>query len=476
MDGLNKKLFSLIILLILFTSCERIPWEDSFLKPALAITSFKLAGVDAVIDEHYITVTLPAGTDLANLSPEITHTGIEYTPQNAQDFSDPLVYSVLDANSRTHSYIVSVIFADAIAESDPTPTQYTVTFDSDGGSAVSSITVEPGDAIGLLPTPTKDGYNFESWRAPDGTQIDGYYIPNGNITVQAHWELGYILSTNNTEPDLSKKFSITTSGNPSTTDVGKTFMALHNYIVVNFTTSTDATNAVIHLGDYIDLPSLDVEGDAGNETNADNGYINATNTTCTNGKLLRLIVVGINSFNPGGIPINDNDTPHIVFHFQNVPGKHSMYPWGVASNSYRNSTMRTYVTGNFLTGLINAGVPVSVLWTPSRRVASGGTGSVYADTIEDKLWLPTAWEMWGQSGSSVSTVETATNQASFASFYTDADSRKKSGAQSSYWLASPSSGQADRFCNVNADGSVTTSTGTVGYGSGLGPAPAFCVW
>ncbi|GHT51092.1 hypothetical protein FACS1894102_6940 [Spirochaetia bacterium] len=109
-----KKLFSCIILLSLFASCDRIPWELAFIKARAAITSFKLAGVDAVIDGIYIRVTLPTGTDVTNLTPEVTHTGVGYTPQTAQDFTNLVVYSVFDANSKqqAYDYIVSVSLSD----------------------------------------------------------------------------------------------------------------------------------------------------------------------------------------------------------------------------------------------------------------------------------------------------------------------------------------------------------------------------
>ncbi|GMO41351.1 MAG: hypothetical protein Ta2B_21170 [Termitinemataceae bacterium] len=457
-----KKLFTGIILLALATSCERIPWELVYRheNKRATITSFKLAGEQAVIDDVFIKVTLPAGTDVTNLTPEITHNGLAYSPQGAQDFSNPVFYKLLDADSEEYNYAVYVDFTEK---------QYTVTFESNGGSLALPIIVQQGDAIGALSISTKDGYTFAGWWTPDGTQIDDTYIPSSNVTVQAHWEVGYIVATNSTEPDLSKKFSITVNGSPTAEEVTATFTAMHNYIVVKFTTSTDADDTDIHLGDYIDLPFLNVAGDEGNETNADNGYINATNTDCTNGKLLRLIVVGINSFNPGGTPINDNDTPHIVFHFQNVPGKHSMNATNSNLTGYLNSAMRTYISGKFLLGLKNAGVPDSVLWAPSRRVASNGY-STSSDIVEDKLWLPTEMELWG-SYYSVSGAETNGNQASLRDFYTDDNTRKKYGADTAYSLASPRSSDTAKFCVINWQGYNSSLSAS----SASGVTPAFCV-
>lgn len=59
---------------------------------------------------------------------------------------------------------------------------YTITFDSDGGNAIDSITGEYGSAV-IAPTdPTKAGYVFSNWYpAIPGT------IPSSDITVKAVW-------------------------------------------------------------------------------------------------------------------------------------------------------------------------------------------------------------------------------------------------------------------------------------------------
>jgi hypothetical protein len=64
--------------------------------------------------------------------------------------------------------------------------------------------------------------------------------------------------------------------------------------------------------------------------------------------------------------------------------------------------------------LINAGVPEEVLWAPVRVVATSAEGSA---EIQDKLWLPTLWEMTGNNDaknidSFYVNPETEENQAS----------------------------------------------------------------
>ena len=66
---------------------------------------------------------------------------------------------------------------------------YTVTFDSKGGSKVSSITVDCDKTITLPKTPTRDGYTFVSWADINGKVIlDGALLYCEDVTLYANWE------------------------------------------------------------------------------------------------------------------------------------------------------------------------------------------------------------------------------------------------------------------------------------------------
>ena len=67
--------------------------------------------------------------------------------------------------------------------------KYTVSFDSDGGSAISDIEVNPGDSIDELPTPTKADSIFVGWfeDESDTDPVSEPYTPSGDITLIAKW-------------------------------------------------------------------------------------------------------------------------------------------------------------------------------------------------------------------------------------------------------------------------------------------------
>ena len=67
---------------------------------------------------------------------------------------------------------------------------YTVTFESNGGTTVSAITVESGNTITEPTAPTKDGYTFEGWYKETGLTNKwnfGTDKVTGNITLYARW-------------------------------------------------------------------------------------------------------------------------------------------------------------------------------------------------------------------------------------------------------------------------------------------------
>ena len=69
-----------------------------------------------------------------------------------------------------------------------------MTFDANGGTcAISSVIVPKGDAVGTLPTPTRENYTFAGWYidSADGTAFTESSIPTSDLSVCAKWIESY---------------------------------------------------------------------------------------------------------------------------------------------------------------------------------------------------------------------------------------------------------------------------------------------
>ena len=92
------------------------------------------------------------------------------------------------------------------------PTVYTVTFDSNGGSAVAAQNIEAGQKATKPADPTKDGYDFKGWTL-NGSAYDFNTAVNGNITLVATWEQQQVVPTT---------YTVTVNGSyASTTGAGE---------------------------------------------------------------------------------------------------------------------------------------------------------------------------------------------------------------------------------------------------------------
>ncbi len=68
--------------------------------------------------------------------------------------------------------------------------QYTITFETNGGSSIASITGNYGDAVSVPNDPTREGYTFNGWYA-DFTLTQSTTVPNAipaeNLTLYTKW-------------------------------------------------------------------------------------------------------------------------------------------------------------------------------------------------------------------------------------------------------------------------------------------------
>lgn len=108
---------------------------------------------------------------------------------------------VLMKKSLYYSLIISLFVGlAACAESSPTTTptpkwtnnQYTLTFETGGGTQIEAINVALGENI-LLPQPTRTDYDFAGWYL-NGEIIDSSFIFlfESDITLEARWEYSLI--------------------------------------------------------------------------------------------------------------------------------------------------------------------------------------------------------------------------------------------------------------------------------------------
>lgn len=82
------------------------------------------------------------------------------------------------------------------------PNEYTISFNSNGGSVVSAITQDYGTVVSEPSDPTRTGYTFDSWCIDQGldTEYNFTTMPAGDITLYAKWEIViYDISFNNIE-------------------------------------------------------------------------------------------------------------------------------------------------------------------------------------------------------------------------------------------------------------------------------------
>ena len=67
--------------------------------------------------------------------------------------------------------------------------EFTITFDTQGGSEITPITIRSGESLTLPKTPTKEGYVFDGWYLASNCieEYEDSYVVSTNITLYAKW-------------------------------------------------------------------------------------------------------------------------------------------------------------------------------------------------------------------------------------------------------------------------------------------------
>lgn len=102
----------------------------------------------------------------------------------------------------TMAIVLSFVFVACGTDADKQGRQFTITFDTQGGSKIEPIKIKAGATITLPNNPTKEGYVFEGWYLSDAL-VEEFNITKtitGDITLYAKW----IEDNGQEEPPVAK--------------------------------------------------------------------------------------------------------------------------------------------------------------------------------------------------------------------------------------------------------------------------------
>ncbi len=96
------------------------------------------------------------------------------------------VYEAYKASNPSYTKTQTEWMAEIVEKALDVP-EYTVTFDSDGGSEVDSQTIQKGDKVALPQTPIKEGWELLGWYVGDEKWSFIGYTVTEDITLTAKW-------------------------------------------------------------------------------------------------------------------------------------------------------------------------------------------------------------------------------------------------------------------------------------------------
>lgn len=216
-------------------------------------------------DPTHITVNDSATTSVT----EGTDFTFSFTIASGYEFSalsvaiagnDDYVTSTPSESAGTYSYTIAgaeltgdVTISITAAPEASTATEYTVTYDVNGGDALTSSTVQVavGDSV-TLPTPTYADHTFLGWQPEGSTELlaaGAAYTPTTNVTLTAQW-------AQNVTVTYSQGDSSSTSTNTSYVGASYTVADEDDTLTPDgqvFTGWADADGTIYQPGDTITL-------------------------------------------------------------------------------------------------------------------------------------------------------------------------------------------------------------------------------
>ena len=206
------------------------------------------------------------------------------------------------------------------------------------------------------------------------------------------------------------------------------------------------------IGDYLDLPSLTVDG--------------TTYTWNATYQNLRIVISGFNHYIHYGD--TENTKNHILWTFKNVVLQRQMNSSDTNTGGYNASAMKTYLDGVFTLGLGSALGSSDYLYTISRAISKKGS----TEWVRNTVFLPTEVEVFGVA--TYGDDQNAWNTNIQYPIYRDSSyyrCKKYNGSRAWWWEATPYASNSTSFCYVNNNGGSYASNASSSTG---GVAPAFC--
>ena len=157
-------------------------------------TPVTLTGIKVKAAPSKVTYTEGESFDKTGMVIEATYsdsskkdvTGYTYTPTGALTTSDTTITISYTEGGETKTCTQAI----TVNAAPPAPTEYTITFNVNGGSGTIPSQTTSGQKLSSLPTATHSGsYSFVGWytAASGGTQITTAYTFSADTTVYAHW-------------------------------------------------------------------------------------------------------------------------------------------------------------------------------------------------------------------------------------------------------------------------------------------------
>ena len=206
------------------------------------------------------------------------------------------------------------------------------------------------------------------------------------------------------------------------------------------------------IGDYLDLPSLTVDG--------------TTYTWNATYQNLRIVISGFNHYIHCGD--TENTKNHILWTFKNVVLQRQMNSSDTNTGGYNASAMKTYLDGVFALGLGSALGSSDYLYTISRAISKKGS----TEWVRNTVFLPTEVEVFGVA--TYGDDQNAWNTNIQYPIYRDSSyyrCKKYNGSRAWWWEATPNASNSTYICDVNSNGKSHYHNASYSYG---GVAPAFC--